>query len=246
MALREEFYTQGNILFRFRSYLPVAFFVIILLAINDFSLVRHDPTLDQMWELFCLAISILGLGIRIYTIGYVPKGTSGRNTTRQIADVLNTSGIYSTVRHPLYLGNFFMWLGVIMFLHSAWLILTFVVSYWLYYERIMYAEEEFLRRKFGFTYLHWSEQTPAFWPKFSNWRPPNLTFSWKNVFKREYHGLFGVILAFSVLDFIGNYAISRSFNLDWPWVHILTINLFIYITIRLLAKNTRFFHVSGR
>ena len=34
------------------------------------------------------------------------KNTSGRNTHDQVADSLNTSGIYSIVRHPLYVGNF--------------------------------------------------------------------------------------------------------------------------------------------
>lgn len=246
MALREEFRAQGNTLFRFRSYLPLAFFVIILLAMKDFSFVRHDLMLDQRWEMFCLAISLLGLGIRINTIGHVPKGTSGRNTTRQRAESLNTTGIYSIVRHPLYIGNFFMWLGVIMFLHSVWLIFTFVISYCLYYERIMYAEEEFLRRKFGCTYLKWAKQVPAFWPKFSNWKPANLTFSWRNVMRREYHGLFGVILAFSLLEFMANYVLLGKFSLDWLWSYILTVNLFIYLIIRLMVKNTRTLHVVGR
>lgn len=133
-----------------------------------------------------------------------------------------------------------------MFLHSVWLILTFVVSYWLYYERIMYAEEEFLRKKFGFAYLKWAEQTPVLWPKFSNWRPSDLVFSWKNVVKREYHGLFGVVAAFSILEFIGNYVVLGSFELDWLWDYILTISLFIYIAIRLLVKNTKIFDVAGR
>lgn len=246
MALREELHAQGNTLFRFRSYFPLVFFVIILLAMKDFGLLKPNPILDQMWQIFCLAISILGLGIRSYTIGYVSKGTSGRNTTRQIADILNTTGIYSIVRHPLYLGNFFMWFGVIMLLHSPWLILTFILSYWLYYERIMYAEEEFLRSKFELTYLHWAEQTPAFWPKFANWKPPSLVFSWENVIKREYHGLFGVVLAFCLINFIGNYVALGSLDLDWLWDYILTVNLFIYIIIRLLVKNTRIFYVAGR
>lgn len=93
------------------------------------------------------------IGIRIFTIGHTSKRTSGRNTKRQIADTLNTTGIYSVVRHPLYLGNFFMFLGVMLFAHLWWLLLIYILVFWLYYERIMFAEEAFLRKNFGDEYF---------------------------------------------------------------------------------------------
>ncbi|GAI74444.1 unnamed protein product [marine sediment metagenome] len=39
-----------------------------------------------------------------------------------------------------------------------------------YYERIIFAEEEFLRKTFGDSYLKWAEQTPTFLPKCKNWK----------------------------------------------------------------------------
>ena len=62
---------------------------------------------------------------------------------------LNTSGLYSVVRHPLYLGNYLMWLGVALFSRTWWAPVIVSLVFWLYYERIMFAEEEFLRRQFG-------------------------------------------------------------------------------------------------
>jgi len=57
-----------------------------------------------------IALSMFGFIIRAIAIGTTPKGTSGRNTKEgQVAESLNTKGIYSMVRHPLYLGNYFMW-----------------------------------------------------------------------------------------------------------------------------------------
>ncbi len=103
------------------------------------------------------------------TVGFTPKNTSGRNTSAgQIADELNATGIYSLVRHPLYLGNFFMWLGPVLFLRSFVVIVFFVLIYWLYYERIMFAEEQFLRRKFGETYDKWSEKVRSLIPSFKD------------------------------------------------------------------------------
>jgi protein-S-isoprenylcysteine O-methyltransferase Ste14 len=246
MALREEFRQHGNLLFRFRSYLPLLFIPIIIMAISSFKYAGNEHWKDQIWEMVCLAIAFLGLGIRIITIGRVPKGTSGRNTNRQIAEVLNTSGIYSVVRHPLYLGNFFMWLGIMMFIHSWWLVFTFMLAYWLYYERIMYAEEEFLRDKFGAAYLKWANQTPAFWPNFSRWRASDLPFSWRNVLKREYHGLFGIVFAFTMLEVAGDYIVSGQFELDGLWVGIFSVNLVIYLLLRFLAKKTCLLEDAGR
>ncbi|MGC9453013.1 MAG: methyltransferase family protein, partial [Oceanipulchritudo sp.] len=51
-------------------------------------------------------------------------GTSGRNTKQQVAYSLNTTGFYSVVRNPLYLGNFFMYLGIALFTHHWWLVLV--------------------------------------------------------------------------------------------------------------------------
>ena len=105
MALREEFESSGNWLFRWRSYLPVAGLAIILLAFREYEYPGNSETLDHIWEVVCLLVSFFGLAIRAYTIGHAPGGTSGRNTKRQKADTLNTTGAYSLVRNPLYLGR---------------------------------------------------------------------------------------------------------------------------------------------
>lgn len=245
MALREEFRTNGNWLFRHRSYLPLLFFPVIFMEIRHFNPGQYNQ-MDLIWELACLVISFFGLGIRIFTIGYVPQKTSGRNTTKQIADVLNTTSIYSVVRHPLYLGNFLMWLGIILFVRSWWLDLVFMLAYCLYYERIMYAEEEFLRQKFGDTYTEWAVKTPAFLPNFYNWQSPKFPFSWRAVLKNEYRGLAGIIFMFILLKMISNFFINGKLELEWPWVEILIGNILLYIIIYLLAKKTRFLHVEGR
>ncbi|WP_277232666.1 isoprenylcysteine carboxylmethyltransferase family protein [Phocaeicola salanitronis] len=126
-----------------------------------------------------------GTFIRIYTVGHTPVHTSGRNTAGQVADSLNTTGIYSIVRHPLYLGNFLMWFGISLLTCNGGFIIAFILAYWLYYERIMYAEEDFLRRKFGVDYLRWAERTPAFIPNFKLFKPSDLPFSWKKVAKKR-------------------------------------------------------------
>lgn len=157
MALQEELEMQGNWLFRRRSLLPLLILPAGIIALV-FTIQMHGMLFTavfsywHMYEYLCLALSLSGMFVRMYTVGHTPVGTSGRNTAGQVADSLNTTGIYSVVRHPLYLGNFLMWLGIALLTCSVGFIATFVFAYWLYYERIMYAEEQFLRRKFGDTY----------------------------------------------------------------------------------------------
>ena len=91
----------------------------------------------------------MDLAIRWVTIAFVPGGTSGRNTLGQRADQLNTSGMYSMVRNPLYVGNFVAILGVLICVKVWWLVAMFALLYWLYIERVIAVEEAFLEQKFG-------------------------------------------------------------------------------------------------
>lgn len=246
MALREEFEKNGNWLFRWRSYLPFLMVGILVLSLKKFSYLEQSEFIDELWESFCLCVSFLGLGIRIFTVGYTPKGTSGRNTREQIAETLNTKGIYSIVRHPLYLGNFFIWLGITLFAHQWHLTLICVLAYWLYYERIMFAEEAYLRKKFGREFEDWADRTPAIIPRLRNWEKADLSFSLKNVLKREYNGFFVIILSMSLLELTGNIFAKGKLEIDTMWCIIFSIGFLVWFTLRTLKKKTLLLHVEGR
>jgi len=245
MSLTRELRNAGNMLFRHRSYLPVVLYPLatLVLFIEREALIQLS---DVPWSLACLAISFLGLFIRILVIGYVPKGTSGRNTHGQVAETLNTRGIYSIVRHPLYLGNFFMWLGIILYVGSIWFTLVCILLFWIYYERIMFAEEAFLKDKFGNAYTDWSKDTPAIFPRFRAWKSAHVPFSVKNVLKREYNGFFAVVVSFVYVNALRNYVLDQQISLDKLWLYALGIAFIIFITLRSLKKYTRFLHVEGR
>lgn len=246
MALREEFENTGNWLFRWRSYLPLIVIGIFLLALRDYEYPGHSERLDYIWEVVCLIVSFFGLGIRAFTIGYTPKGTSGRNTKKQIAETLNTTGIYFIVRNPLYLGNFFMGLGIALFAHLWWLTLIYILIFWLYYERIIFAEEAYLRNKFGNEYLEWANKTPAFIPKFSQYTKANLPFSWRNVLRREYNGFFAMIVTLFVLETVGGIFAKGRLGFDLRWILLLGIGFVVWMVLRSLKKYTNVLNVEGR
>jgi protein-S-isoprenylcysteine O-methyltransferase Ste14 len=247
MALQEAFEKQGNWLFKRRSFLPL---IIVVLGGGwyIFRLYFKEISVHAWWvDFLFLCVGFLGLGIRILTVGFTPKGTSGRNTgAGQIAEELNTAGVYSMVRHPLYLGNFFMWLAPVLILTDLWFTLFFCLFYWIYYEKIMYAEEQFLRKKFGEVYLEWATQTPAFFPKFSLYQKSDLQFSVKNVLKREYNGFFGLVFTMSMFRMVGYAVTTHQFYLDKPWLIIFSTAFVIFISLKILKKFTNILDVEGR
>ncbi|AMQ57861.1 methyltransferase family protein [Algoriphagus sanaruensis] len=243
MALQEELESQGNWLFKYRSFLPL---VILILAIpiylrrdlhpEEYLFYREEYASFLIY--FGLAVGLAGLIIRIYTVGHTPKNTSGRNTKEgQLADTLNTTGIYSVVRHPLYLGNFLMWLGPAILTGHLWFILSFILMYWVYYERIMFAEEQFLRKKFGDQYLEWSQQVPAFIPKWKGFKKSNLHFSWKKVLRKEKNGLFALFLIFCAFDICG-VLIHNKPEINLFLASFTTFTGILYFVLKVLKRKT--------
>ncbi|WP_339833828.1 isoprenylcysteine carboxylmethyltransferase family protein [uncultured Flavobacterium sp.] len=242
MALQEELEQQGIWLFRYRGVLPIIILAVGLLLFLQTEMhpetfyLKNSP-FELYFEMFCLGVSLLGLLIRIFVIGYVPKNTSGRTVKTQVADSLNTTGIYSLVRHPLYLGNYFMWLGLAMMSENFWFAVAFTLLYWVYYERIMFSEEKFLRSKFGENYLKWAEKVPAFVPDFKNFVKPNLTFSWKKVVRKEINGLFLLILIFFFYDYLGILTENQT-DLNPFLLYSLIILIFVIVVIKIIKKKT--------
>jgi protein-S-isoprenylcysteine O-methyltransferase Ste14 len=249
MAMIEELERSGNWLFRGRSYFPLALYALMAVVIG----MKWDPLFrefDTVIALCCIAVSMLGLVIRALTIGYTPRGTSGRNTKAgQVAEVLNTKGMYSLVRHPLYLGNFFMWLGIMIYVGNLWFTVVCCLLYWLYYERIMFAEEGYLRVKFGQSYLDWSVDVPSFWPRNLKWKSPDVDFSVRNVLKREYNGFFAVFLSLALVSAGKTYIHMTT---DWEalldpfWQKALIGSFAVFFTLRSLKRYSRLLHVEGR
>lgn len=252
MALREELERNGNWLFRRRSWLPILLYPGALAAMYHHPETTHCYISHDGWGLFCLAVSLMGLVVRALTIGFTPQGTSGRNTDKQVAESLNETGMYSLVRHPLYLGNYLMWLGLMLFIGLWWFVALCSLLYWLYYERIMYAEEEFLRQKYGVRYEIWAIRTPAFMPRFSGWIAPPLGFSLRNVLKREYNGMFAVVVSLTLLNVLSHQLVSEEMGLaallsvDTIWLVVLALGSVIFLVLRTLKKNTRLLDMEGR
>ena len=243
MALIEEMEAQGNFLFKYRSYLPI---VLLAVALVVFLLDKSDWSINYFY--LALAVSLIGFLIRVHIVGHTPKNTSGRNTSEgQVADTLNTTGFYSIIRHPLYFGNFFMYIGFAVLTGQIWFVVACTAIFYLYYERIMIAEEQFLRRKFGAVYENWSSTTPPIIPAFTGWKKPAISFSLKKVLKKEKNGLLATFAIYYIALAFKSYVTSGSFDVDPQWMFYATAaSAIIYLVLKLIKNNTSILEEEGR
>jgi protein-S-isoprenylcysteine O-methyltransferase Ste14 len=246
MSLRKEFETTGSWLFRHRTYLPLLIIPFFLVCLTRHFYLWNSHAVNEVWQVFCLLVSMLGLAIRIITVGRTPAGTSGRNTRQQIAHTLNTTGIYSVVRHPLYLGNYLIMLGFALWPHVWWLPVLTSCFYALYYERIMMAEECFLRNRFGEAFEKWAAATPAFIPNLQSWKPFAMPFCWRTVAQREYNAFFMILSVNFLFDLIGDSVVENNWHISRGWFGLFVAGFLIFAVLRTLKKRTRLLNVEGR
>jgi hypothetical protein len=154
--------------------------------------------------------------------------------------------MYSIVRHPLYLGNALMWAGVALY-PRVWIAAVLAgVFFWTYYERIMLAEEDFLRRRHGDEFREWAARTPAFIPDFSRWVRPDLPFSLRAVLAAEYPGFLGMAASFMVIRTAADLIFLQRVLPHPVPMALFATGVVGYALLRTLRKRTRLLKVAGR
>jgi protein-S-isoprenylcysteine O-methyltransferase Ste14 len=232
LKLLDHFTGSGGTLFRWRSYVPLVLLPAFLLSLAGGGYLFGSRNWDRAWGLGCLALSLAGLAIRVWTIGTAPAGTSERSTTAPRATTLSTAGVYSIVRHPLYLGNSIIALGMACFSRTWYLPVIVALASLLYHERICAREEAFLEERFGDDFRAWATRVPALVPRFG-YEPAREAFRWTRVLGREFHALVAIGASFFVLDVIHESLVRGSLFLDplWTWISVVTGVIFIVLTL---------------
>lgn len=219
---QQEMARFGKSLFVIRGVYIYAF-IIIGVAIawcskdwGPFAAVRHD----QLWFWASFGVASLGALVRIITSGHAALGTSGRVKAAAEAAELNTTGPYSLVRNPLYVGRILNYTGIAM-LSGSWAYgaIVFLLSI-LIYERVSVYEEEFLIGKFGDAHRDWAREVPMLLPRFTGWVTPKYRFWWKRMIWRERQKVFLLGTALFL-----NWIARADFQMSsipadmWNWVY---------------------------
>ena len=120
---------------------------------------------------------------------------------------------------------------------NLWFIAVFTLIFWIYYERIVFAEEEFLRKKFGDTYLEWTVRTPIFIPYNPKWKKSDSPFLWRKVLKQEKNGFLALFMVFFLFDLLGSRIENQQWIINKPWLLIMVlVSVTAYILIKLLKR----------
>ncbi len=242
MKLLDHFSHAGDAFFRLRSYLPLLLLPAFVLS------ARAGADTRQPWRVLCegagLLVSMAGLAVRVFTVGSAPPGTSERSTRDPRASLLNATGAYSVVRHPLYLGNTLIGFGLALFT-ATWFLPTIVVlAGLLYYERISVREEMFLEARFGDSFRSWAREVPALLPAFARYRPPSGRFRWRKVLAREFHALLVIGAGFLFLDVLRSLFATGQLVASPVWTAGFAVTGLLFLVLSVLKKWTSLLRVS--
>ena len=148
-----------SFLFKKRSYTPIP----IVLAILYFSQLSYP-----FW-VYGTAFIVFGELIRLSAVRYAGGRT---RTTKVGANSLCTSGPYSRTRNPLYIGNVFIYSGVVLLSGGIYVfqLLAVVIFYFIFqYSMIISLEEEKLSTVFGQDYSKYKNNVPRIIPLIIPW-----------------------------------------------------------------------------
>ncbi len=146
------------------------------------------PTLLSL--LVGLAVTSAGLVLRLWACGHLKKEKE-----------LTTSGPYRYTRNPLYLGNVFIGIGVVISSNSWWAVLIFAIYFLVFYPVIILEEKSRMQKLFPLQYSQYSKNVPLFFPNFRlSWPKSPRKFSWQ-LYKhnKETRALFGALIYWAIL-----------------------------------------------
>jgi len=131
--------------------------------------------LSFFWIGFFIVLS--GETIRTWAAGCIEKNKT-----------LAKNGPYRLVRNPLYLGSFFIGLGVAIISCSSSFLLAFVLLFLSVYLPTIFREEKFLAEKFTDDYLNYQKTVSPLFPLKLHpdlFPPIKLTFSWQRAMRNK-------------------------------------------------------------
>jgi protein-S-isoprenylcysteine O-methyltransferase Ste14 len=162
----------GALLFRNRSWLPVLFIAVPLLAPGRMTAAG--------WIVGAVAI-VAGEWIRL--AGVAAAGTVTRRRSRTVQRLV-TYGVFAWVRNPLYVGNLLIWLGFTVISGVLWFLPIAVIIFAAEYSLIVRYEEGVLESIFAAEYLAYKQAVPRWLP-----RPPPKSeaghHDWKEAWRSE-------------------------------------------------------------
>jgi len=176
-----------------------------------------DNIMDVLGVMFLLKGTLLRMISRGHKKFYSEKG-----------DALVTSGIYSVIRNPMYLGSFYTGVGFVFIVWPWWAVIIFAYLFYLRFRVQILKEEEHLEKLFGAEYLKYCKDVPRIFPSIKKFNKVKLKdiINWKEACDtKEKLGLIGWPMLGVVLE-------TMQENIVFGYTNIIqTFGLFIMAAI---------------
>jgi protein-S-isoprenylcysteine O-methyltransferase Ste14 len=177
-------------LFRLRSFTPLPLAVAVV-ALSWRGHILPGPggaVVDGALDVAGLALASLGTAVRVVAVGCEPRLNT--QTRRLRADHLFTTGPYAVMRHPLYLGNALIVLGLLCIVNEPWAWGLVAGGFLGSTLLILRAEEALLSERFGAAWTSWAAQVPLVSLDPRRWRAlAGVAFDWRTAVRREVNPL---------------------------------------------------------
>jgi protein-S-isoprenylcysteine O-methyltransferase Ste14 len=221
----------GKFLFKFRSFTPLPLIVLTFILFKPLS-----PA--PAWTWTGLAIALLGEGMRMASVGFAGAGTSGRESFLK-ADSLNTTGLYSLLRNPLYWGNLLIFAGLLTVYANPAALLFFAAFLFLQYHFIILAEEDFLKRQHGQAYDDYRSRVNRWMPRLAGYVSPRQSFDARKVFFKENDSCFNLLLAALLILAWKEKVFAGKIERPWFFAGAALALILFYAWVKVLKKKER-------
>ncbi|MBU2647408.1 isoprenylcysteine carboxylmethyltransferase family protein [bacterium] len=180
----------GELLFKNRDYTPIPFVIAMIIFANT----------DINSLILGLVISLFGEIIRILGVAHI--GGVSRTKTYSTGRKIVTSGLFAHVRNPLYIGNFFLSVGMVIASNvHLYFTLGFIAFFFFQYIPIVHWEEQNLRKTFGRDFDDYIARVPRWiptlFPKQKN--KEKIKGDFKKAILSEKHTLLAAVALYLIL-----------------------------------------------
>ena len=136
------------------------------------------PLIQPGWFWAGLTVSLAGELIQLWCFAALDKN-----------ETVARQGLYALVRNPMYLGRYFIVLGVVLLLGTpgVYALVPFTVFYGFYMVNRVKREEATLRTKLGADYLQYCSEVNRFLPSIKGVPLESILF-WNNTLLTQNHG----------------------------------------------------------
>lgn len=119
-------------------------------------------------------VSLLGEAIQLWSFASLVKN-----------EQLTARGPYVLVRNPMYLGRFFLILGIVLLFGNPYITAAYVIFYYFYMVNRVGREEQRLAQLLGQPYRDYCARVNRFLPSFSRLADPAVRFFNRSVLVRN-------------------------------------------------------------